>query len=71
MTQPDERFQPKSVSDVLVDAFELFGRDWTNYVLMTALLVIPLALVTVGLGRALVESESGGDTTVTGRGVLF
>ncbi len=65
MTQPDERFQPRSVSDVLVDAFNLFVKDWTQYVLVAALLVIPLTLVDITLNRALVEPD-GDAVAVTG-----
>ena len=66
MHQPDESFQPKTVSDVLVDAFDLFKRDWTQYVLMTALLVIPLALAQVGVSRAFVDEGTGEVTLVGG-----
>jgi hypothetical protein len=70
MTQPEGPFQPRSVSDVLVDAFELFRRDWTNYVLMTALLVIPLALAQVGVSRAFVDEQTG-EVTLVGGALLF
>jgi hypothetical protein len=65
MTQPEEHFQPRSVSDVLVDAFNLFVRDWTQYMLVAALLVIPLTLVDILLNRALADSD-GDAVTVTG-----
>ena len=68
MTQPDEHFQPRSVSDVLVDAFNLFVRDWTQYVLVAALLVIPLTLVDITLNRALVEPD--GDAVAMTGGVV-
>ncbi len=55
MVQPEDAFQPKSVSDVLVDAFNLFVKDWTQYVLVAALLVIPLTLVDITVNRAFVE----------------
>ena len=63
--QPEEAFQPRSVSDVLVDAFNLFVKDWTQYVLVAALLVIPLTLVDITLNRALVEPD-GDAAAMTG-----
>lgn len=69
MTESDQRFHPKSVSDVLVEGFELLKADWTQYVLIAALLVVPLTLVEVAVARSFVDDGSG-DVTMAGGSVV-
>lgn len=58
MALPQERFQPQTASDVLVKAFELYRADWLQYLMVSAVLVIPVSLLQLGALQAVPETPT-------------
>jgi hypothetical protein len=40
-------FRPRSVGEILTDAFELYRRHWQNLIVLVAVIVIPLSIAQV------------------------
>jgi len=69
MTLPEEQLQPRGVADVLVKAFDLYKADWQQYLLVAALLVVPVSLVQLGALQAIPDAST--DPVTFSGGALF
>jgi hypothetical protein len=55
--------RPRTVGEILSDAFELYRRHWQNLIVIVAAIVIPLSLIQVLIGDAWIRNGIGSDTT--------
>jgi uncharacterized membrane protein (DUF485 family) len=58
--------RPRSVSEILTDAFDLYRRHWQNLIVIVAVIVIPLSFAQVLLGGLTREGFRNGTKVVSG-----
>ena len=57
--------RPRTVGEILADAFHLYARHWQNLILIVAVIVIPLSFAQVLIGEGFSQEELRGGVEVS------